>query len=90
MGTYSLHHLTDEQKIRFLHSLLDQLNEGGKTLIGDVAFRTRMDLEQCQREIGDEWDDEELFFAIDEMTSAFPKLTYQPVSYCAGILTLSR
>ena len=88
VGTYSLHHLTDEQKVRFLHSLLERLNEGGKILIGDVAFKTRMDLEQCQREVGEEWDDEEIYFVIDEMRRPFPNLIYQPVSYCAGILIL--
>ena len=90
VATYSLHHLTDDQKVRFLQSLLDRLNEDGKILIGDVAFRTRTDLEQCQREVGEEWDDEEIYFVIDEMRQSFPNLIYQPVSYCAGILTLSR
>lgn len=90
VATYSLHHLTDDQKVRFLQSLLERLNEDGKILIGDVAFRTRTDLEQCQREVGEEWDDEEIYFVIDEMRQSFPNLIYQPVSYCAGILTLSR
>lgn len=58
VAIYSLHHLTDDQKVRFLQSLLERLNEDGKILIGDVAFRTRTDLEQCQREVGEEWDDE--------------------------------
>ena len=90
VATYSLHHLTDDQKVRFLQSLLERLNEDGKILIGDVAFRIRTDLEQCQREVGEEWDDEEIYFVIDEMRQSFPNLIYQPVSYCAGILTLSR
>ena len=90
VATYSLHHLTDDQKVRFLQSLLERLNEDGKILIGDVAFRTRTDLEQCQREVGEEWDDEEIYFVIDEMRQSFPNLIYQSVSYCAGILTLSR
>lgn len=90
VAIYSLHHLTDDQKVRFLQSLLERLNEDGKILIGDVAFRTRTDLEQCQREVGEEWDDEEIYFVIDEMRQSFPNLIYQPVSYCAGILTLSR
>ena len=90
VATYSLHHLTDDQKVRFLQSLLERLNEDGKILIGDVAFRTRTDLEQCQRDVGEEWDDEEIYFVIDEMRQSFPNLIYQPVSYCAGILTLSR
>ena len=89
VATYSLHHLTDEQKVCFLRSLRDRLNDGGRILIGDVAFQTRADLEQCRREVGEEWDDEESYFVIDEMTSEFPDLIYEPVSYCAGILTLS-
>lgn len=91
VATYSLHHLTDEQKVRFLHSLLERLNKDGKILIGDVAFMTRTDLEQCRREVGDEWDDEEIYFVIDEMKQLFQNhdLIYQPVSYCSGILTLS-
>ena len=90
VATYSLHHLTDEQKVRFLHCLLERLNEGGRILIGDVAFKTRMDLEQCKREAGEEWDDEEIYFVIEEMRRPFPYLIYRPVSYCAGILTLQR
>ena len=88
VATYSLHHLTDEQKVRFLHRLLERLNENGKILIGDVAFKSRSDLEQCQRDVGAEWDDDEIYFVADEMKLAFPNLIYQPVSYCAGILTL--
>ena len=41
VATYSIHHLTDEQKIVFLKDLLNHLNDGGKILIGDVAFETR-------------------------------------------------
>ena len=88
VATYSLHHLTDEQKVRFLRGLLERLNEGGRILIGDVAFKSRMDLEQCRREAGEEWDDEEFYFVIDELTSVFPNLLYQPVSHCAGILEI--
>ncbi len=52
MATYSLHHLTDEQKVSFLRSLYDCLKEDGKILIGDVAFETRDKLNQCRQEAG--------------------------------------
>lgn len=48
VGTYSLHHLTDEQKVTFFSSLMECLNDGGKLLIGDVAFETRAELEKCR------------------------------------------
>ena len=89
VATYSLHHLNDGEKIRFLKSLMERLTAGGKILIGDVAFQTRQDLERCRREAGDEWDSDEFYFVADEMTRAFPGLDFQPVSSCAGILTLS-
>ena len=38
VATYSLHHLTDDQKIDFLRKLQSQLNENGRIVIGDVAF----------------------------------------------------
>ena len=90
VSTYALHHLTDEQKIRFLHLLTDRLNTDGRILIGDVAFATRAELDRCRRTAGDEWDDEEFYFVVDECNVSFPKLTFQKISFCAGILTLSR
>ena len=88
-ATYSLHHLKDDQKVEFLRSLCKHLNPNGKIMIGDVAFETRTQLEECQQEFGDEWDDEEIYFVAEELRNVFPGLTFTPVSYCAGILTIS-
>ena len=90
VATYSLHHLTDGQKISFLHTLLTLLKEDGRILIGDVAFATRTQLEQCRREAGGEWDEEEVYFVADELRDAFPTLVFTPLSHCAGVLSLSR
>ena len=88
VATYSLHHLSDEGKVHFLRELLGYLNDGGEILIGDVAFETRATLDQCAQEVGDEWDDEEIYFVVDELKQWFPDFEFQKVSYCAGILTL--
>ena len=45
VATYSLHHLTDRQKVDFIRSLLSLLREGGCLYIGDVAFPSRAALE---------------------------------------------
>lgn len=37
IATYSLHHLTDDEKIQFIQLLKTLLKEGGCILIGDVA-----------------------------------------------------
>ena len=90
VATYSLHHLTDEQKTVFLNELYGLLKEDGMILIGDVAFETRAQLDACRQEEGDAWDDEEMYFAVDEWKEAFPNLVFTQLSYCAGILSISR
>jgi len=88
IGTYSIHHLTDEQKVFFINELKNVLNENGKILFGDVAFNTRDELNKCKLEAGDDWDDDEIYFVIDELKNAFPDLEFTQVSYCSGILAL--
>lgn len=90
IATYSLHHLTDDNKASFIQSLTDLLNEDGMILIGDVAFATRADLMRCRCEAGEEWDDEEIYFVFDELQKAFPKMKFDQVSHCTGLLYLSR
>lgn len=88
VATYSLHHLSDKQKITLLHTLRCCLNPGGQILIGDVAFENRSQLEQCRKEAGDDWDDEEIYFVAEEIKKEFPTMTFTKNSFCAGILAL--
>ena len=81
--------LTDEQKVSFLHTLRNLLNPGGKILIGDVAFEDRAKLEQCRDGAGDEWDPDEIYFVADELQTEFPSLVFHPVSFCAGVISLT-
>lgn len=90
VATYSLHHLTDPEKVRFLHALTGLLREDGKILIGDVCFETREELNRFRQEAGDLWDDEEIYFVVEELKQAFPTLQFERFSCCAGILSLSR
>lgn len=64
------------------------MKDGGKILIGDIAFENRDQLEQCRQDAGDAWDNDEDYFVIDELREEFPSMTFQRVSFCAGILTL--
>ena len=90
IATYSLHHLTDLQKVNFLKSLLSLLHEGGCVYIGDVAFETRAALQKCMEETGDEWDDDEIYFVYDELRAHFPSVQFERMSNCAGLFTLHR
>ena len=88
IATYSLHHLTDEEKISLIEHLLPLLKEGGHLYIGDVAFETRAELEFCRNQIGDEWDDEEIYFVVEEIRKAFPQMKFEKFSFCSGLLSL--
>ncbi len=89
IATYSLHHLTDEEKIPFIKSLVSLLNPGGKILIGDVAFENRVDLELCREKSQNYWDDEEYYFVYEELKEYFTGLSFEKYSFCAGVLSLA-
>lgn len=90
IATYALHHLTNEQKVAFLQELLPLLQDNGCIYVGDVAFATRAQLEQCKAQAGDDWDASEIYFVYDELKQAFPQLRFEPMSHCAGLLTLKK
>lgn len=91
ISTYALHHLTDEEKLRFIEELFMHLKPGGKILIGDISFLTQPDLLRCKEASGGEWDDDEHYFVYEELRSALPcGSSYMPVSFCAGVLKMEK
>ena len=91
VATYSLHHLTDAQKVEFIGSLLSLLKDGGRIWIGDVAFETRAALEECARASGDAWDGDEHYFVYDQIRACLGgNVTFEKASYCAGVLTMGK
>lgn len=88
IATYSLHHLTDTQKVDFISALKARLRDGGKILIGDVAFVTRKELEECRSIAGNEWDDDEIYFVASELKEHFPTLEFIRFSPCSGVIVI--
>lgn len=88
IATYSLHHLTDPEKLHFISDLRGRLNEGGMILIGDVAFASRSELSDCMEAACDEWDDEEIYFVADELKEYFPELLFKRFSPCSGVIII--
>lgn len=80
--------MTDAQKNDFLLDLRNYLKENGKIIIGDVVFETRKDLEQCKLKAGDTWDNDEIYFVVEELRKEFSNLSFTRMSDCAGVLTL--
>lgn len=90
IATYSLHHLSDTQKVRFFRDLLGLLAPNGCIYVGDVAFPTREELEACRCRMAEKWDEDEIYFVFEELNEAFPQLEFEPVTYCSGVLYLKR
>ena len=89
IATYSMHHLSDPQKITLLKQLREHLSSGGKILIGDIAFESRDKMIKCKTAAGSEWDEDEIYIVYDELKEFFPDLTFEKISHCAAVLTLS-
>ena len=90
IATYSLHHLSDIQKIDFIGELLLLLKENGCIYIGDVIFKSREELEICKNQAQDKWDNDEKYFVFDELKEYFPEIKFKQISYCSGMLYLKK
>ena len=90
VATYSIHHLKVDEKVKFLHELLALLNKNGMILIGDVMFETQEQLEKCREELLDKWDDDEFYCVVSDLKKEFPKLQFERISFCSGIISLSK
>lgn len=90
IATYSLHHLTDEQKVGFIKSIVPLLKDGGCIYIGDVAFDSHTEMEKSKALIGDKWDDEEIYFMVDAIIKVFPPIKFERFSFCAGLFTIEK
>ena len=38
--------------------------------------------------MGDAWDEEEIYFVVDELKQMFPEFRFEKISFCAGVLEL--
>lgn len=90
VATYSIHHLKEDEKVKFLHELLTLLDKDGMILIGDVMFETQEQLEKCREELLDKWDDDEFYCVVSDLTKEFPNLQFERISFCSGIISLSK
>ncbi len=88
IATYSLHHLTDIDKVKNIKQLIGLLNENGIIYIGDIAFSTRKELEKCKKKYEEHWDNEDIYFVYDEIKKEFANSEFIKYSECAGIIKI--
>ncbi|QBP40201.1 class I SAM-dependent methyltransferase [Paenisporosarcina antarctica] len=93
ISTYTLHHLTDEDKVILVKSLLPLLADNGKIIIGDIAFQTRKKLEICRNTSIQYWDNDEFYFVFEEINASLKNICtceYHSESHCGGVLIISK
>lgn len=92
ISTDAMHHLEDKEKIEFIESLESHLNEDGKIIIGDIAFKTRELLEKCKENYNEIWDEEEIYFVFQELKEfLFDKnISFTEMSDCSGVIEISK
>ncbi|MDQ0427272.1 putative AdoMet-dependent methyltransferase [Planomicrobium stackebrandtii] len=93
VSTYTLHHLTDEDKVELIKNLLSVLSKQGKIVIGDIAFQTREGLELCKKASSPYWDPDEFYFVFEEFQVSLAEscsCEFYPVSHCGGVIVISK
>lgn len=91
VSTYALHHLPDADKWAFLKLLLQKIAPQGTLVIGDIAFRTRQDLEACRSNYADVWDGDEEYIVFEELEAALLGIAdceFTAHSHCGAIIKL--
>lgn len=88
--TYAIHHLTDAQQVNFLSILQNHLYPDGKIVLGDVAFETEAQLEACRKASGADWDSEEFYMVFENLKKHFIEAEFEKISFCAGVVTISK
>jgi len=91
---YVFHEFNTEAKIRMLRRALRSLNPNGALIIGDIAFSSRAEREEAHRRWEKEWDEDEFYWAWDEVDQRLKALgcscTFTKLSVCGGIVELRR
>ena len=90
---YVLHEFDLATKVKLLRRLAQRhLADGGRIVIGDIAFPTSQAREQAHRQWVDLWDEEEHYWAADEAVGACKSaglhVTYKQISSCGGVLVV--
>ena len=90
LSTYAIHHIDNLSKADLIIKLKGLLNNNGKIILADVAFKTVPDFEKCRRENIDSWDNDEIYMVFEEFETLLKNkgliYTYSQISSCAGVL----
>lgn len=89
ISTYAFHHFDNDKKIELINLFKDILNEYGKIIIGDIAFKNLKEKNECENRFFDIWDSSEdyiIFENFEKNLKVNNIYKYIQISFCAGLL----
>lgn len=92
VSSYSMHHLNDENKLRLIKLLANNLKKNGKMFFADISFETKEEMYACKTSAGNKWDYSEYYLIGTEMVKKLKQTgfaaVYKQISKCAGIIEI--
>lgn len=89
---YAFHHFDLTTKVNILVQLAaHHLNQGGRIVIGDIAFADIAAQEATRQQVGDLWDEEDYWIADQILLAchqASLQVSYQQISSCGGVFVI--
>lgn len=90
ISTYAFHHLDHYEKVNLIRDMFRQLKDGGKIIIGDLAFESRAEMKQFRKENKDNWLYEDMYMLHEDCEKDFPNAEWIKISKCAGIVVITK
>lgn len=92
VSIYVLHHFTDDEKVQIICELLKYLKPKGKLFIGDIAFSTKEQWDECYQKYHASWDEDEYYFVFESfinLVRPFCEAKFLSISHCGGIIEIT-
>lgn len=90
ISVYGMHHLDNYEQTRLIKGLLRQLKPGGKIILGGLAFETLEEMKEFRRLSEENWLYKGRYTLFEEIDKVFHNVTWEKVSKCAGIVTITK
>jgi len=91
VSAYTLHHLRLDVKLETIRRMAEELLQyEGFIIIADISFPTIEAREQAKEQLGSEWDDDEYYWAAEEIEIEELQIRYEQVSKFGGIYVITK
>ncbi len=90
ISTYAFHHIDHFEKASLITDMLRHLKDGGKIIIGDLAFESLQELKDFRAANKENWLYEDLYMVYSEVVKNFEHAEWKKISKCAGIVTITK